>query len=75
MLIWEKLQASEPRHEFTYATFQRTPVPGGWILSLFWSPVHGGGPALCFYPDPNHLWDGRSLNLAQETLADKVLVH
>ena len=32
----------------------RAKVPGGWLV------VHGG-TSICFYPDPEHAWDGESL--------------
>ncbi len=28
----------------------RTKVPGGWIVTLY-------NNAICFYPDPQHLWE------------------
>lgn len=74
MLTWEKLQVGEPKHEFTYGSINRTKVPGGWLLAVFWSPTHGGGPGICFYPDPNHEWDGGSIADA-EGLAERVMVH
>lgn len=60
---WEKIQSCEPRHEFASGAFYRSPVPGGWLLMIFWQMGHPGGPAMCFYPDPEHEWDGQSLSL------------
>lgn len=34
---------------------RRAKVPGGWLL-MFQKET------LCFYPDPNHEWDGKSLD-------------
>jgi hypothetical protein len=38
-------------------TIARAPVPGGWLVWI----TSGAGPALTFYPDPTHQWDGGSL--------------
>lgn len=62
---WEKIQSCEPRHEFANGAFYRSPVPGGWLLMIFWQMGHPGGPAMCFYPDPTHSWDGNSLTSAE----------
>ncbi len=35
----------------------RAPVPGGWLIL-----VKGLQPAMFFYPDLRHEWDGGSLN-------------
>jgi hypothetical protein len=66
-LKWQKLQAGEPRHDFTYATTYRTAVPGGWLVCIFYNSSHTGGPAMCFYPDPDHIWDGGSV---EEVMAE-----
>ena len=34
----------------------RTQVPGGWLILL-----KADQPTLFFYPDPNHRWDGGSM--------------
>lgn len=62
-LKFEKLVVSEPKHEFVHGSIQRTAVPGGWLVAVFYTMSHCGGPAICFYPDPNHEWDGESLEL------------
>jgi hypothetical protein len=58
---WEKLHVVEPRAEFATGGVYRTPIPGGWLIALFWQMGHPGGPALCFYPDAEHAWDGGTL--------------
>jgi hypothetical protein len=58
---FEKLTVAEPRHEWVHATLSRAKVPGGWLVSVFWCAIQGGGTSLMFYPDPNHEWDGNSL--------------
>lgn len=62
-LHWEKLRTAEPKYEFTYGTIYRAKVPGGWLLTVFYSSGHhdGGGISLTFMPDPGHAWDGGSL--------------
>jgi hypothetical protein len=61
-LSWEKLAIAEPKHEFTYSTVLRAKVPGGWILTVFYTSGHqDGGVATTFVPDPEHAWDGGSL--------------
>ena len=62
-LHWEKLGVAEPKHEFTYATVLRAKVPGGWLVSVFYTSGHqDGGVACTFFPDPGHVWDGGSLD-------------
>jgi hypothetical protein len=58
---FQKLTIAEPRHEWIHATLSRAKVPGGWLVSVFWSSIQAGGTSLMFYPDPNHDWDGNSL--------------
>ncbi|HEY3783263.1 MAG TPA: hypothetical protein VGL56_19460 [Fimbriimonadaceae bacterium] len=58
---FEKLTVAEPRHEWVHATLTRAKVPGGWLVSVFWSSIQAGGTGLMFYPDPLHEWDGSSL--------------
>jgi hypothetical protein len=46
---WEKIKSN-------LGTMYRVSVPGGWLVSV-WKPE---GVGLTFYPDPGHMWDGRS---------------
>ena len=62
-LKWERLAIAEPKHEFSHGTMYRTPVPGGWLVAVFWLTGNVGGPSMGFYPDPDHEWDGNSLDL------------
>ena len=47
-LRWEAVSSSQ-------YSVMRSKVPGGWLVAA------GSGPSLTFYPDPEHLWDGTSL--------------
>ena len=47
-LQWEPLDSSH------YALL-RAKVPGGWLVAL-------AGASVTFYPDPEHLWDGSSVD-------------
>lgn len=38
----------------------RSRVPGGWLIFIH-TPGKGGLCGTSFYPDPNHEWDGGSL--------------
>jgi hypothetical protein len=67
---FEKLQVGEPKHEFVHGTLSRSPVPGGWLVCVFWNASHVGGQSITFYPDPDHQWDGSSLHLENEGDAD-----
>jgi hypothetical protein len=68
---FEKLNVAEPRHDFIHGSIHRAPVPGGWLVAVFYNSGHAGGPAICFYPDPKHEWDGQSLDSQPE----QALVH
>jgi hypothetical protein len=51
MIYWEKLETSIASwHVY------RAAVPGGWLLTF---SIEGG---LTFMPDPEHEWDGDSLD-------------
>ena len=53
---------AEPKHEFTFGSVYRGKVPGGWLITLFWTSGHGeGGSSVTFMPDPDHTWDGGTL--------------
>ncbi len=38
----------------------RTPVPGGWLLMSINSRSSDPQPMQSFYPDPDHLWTGKT---------------
>lgn len=59
---WQKLQIAEPRHDFVHAQVYRASVPGGWLVAVFWSAGHIGGPAVTYYPDPDHVWTGEGFD-------------
>lgn len=56
MLNWTELKGDQALNGF------RTPVPGGWFVVIEGQAeeAHGSG---FFYPDPDHSWDGTSLDL------------
>ncbi|MCH7904206.1 MAG: hypothetical protein IH944_06515 [Armatimonadetes bacterium] len=61
-LQWEKLKVAEPKHEFSYGTIYRGKVPGGWLITMFWTTGHSdGGVTMTFMPDSDHSWDGGTL--------------
>jgi hypothetical protein len=45
--VWQQVSAAP-------VAFLRAKVPGGWLL--------GSNGTVSFYPDPDHVWDGRSLD-------------
>jgi hypothetical protein len=47
---WEALSSSP-------VSLWRSKVPGGWLVAAGQSQ----GSGVCFYPDPDHSWDGSSL--------------
>lgn len=48
LLRWEAVASS-------HYSVLRSKVPGGWLIAA------GSGPSLAFYPDPEHRWDGASV--------------
>ena len=65
MFVWEEL---EPRVSYLSgkkgkaAPLYRAKVPGGWIICLLAGVPNGGAGGLTFLPDPDHKWDGSSLD-------------
>ena len=54
MLRWEELKDESSKYGSIYCA----KVPGGWLFRVQQSE----GDGITFYPDPNHSWDGNSLN-------------
>jgi hypothetical protein len=54
MLYWEDIKCSG-----AMLTMHRAKVPGGWLVYAGNAYHHHGG--ITFYPDPEHRWDGQSL--------------
>jgi hypothetical protein len=50
-LRWEQIESARG-HVF------RSKVPGGWLVILEYG---SSSPSIVFYPDPDHAWDGSSL--------------
>ena len=42
-------------------SIHRSKVPGGWLVVIE-QEVPVAGPSFTFYPDPQHAWDGTSLD-------------
>jgi hypothetical protein len=42
----------------------RAPIVGGWLVAFNSNPTVSGG--FTFVPDPNHEWDGNSIDLPSE---------
>jgi hypothetical protein len=60
MIIWEELEKSylvNGQIKPSLYPIRRAKVPGGWLVRT--SSAEGAG--ICFYPDPQHKWDGSSL--------------
>ncbi len=53
---WEQLKDETDGQKRDYT--QRAKIPGGWLVKSKY--IHGVG--LTFVPDPNHQWDGNSLD-------------
>ncbi|MDV3353448.1 hypothetical protein D0962_13125 [Leptolyngbyaceae cyanobacterium CCMR0082] len=56
--IWEKLDCKNQPIGGLGAW--RAKVPGGWLVAIRCGGGEGSG--ITFYPDPNHEWDGGSLD-------------
>jgi hypothetical protein len=48
--VWEKLRAGSER-------VSRAKLPGGWLVAV----GEGSARSVVFYPDPEHAWDGTTL--------------
>ena len=62
-LVWEPLVSNrEDKRWFNsdWETF-RTKVPGGWLVVVRIEKYAAAPMSLTFYPDPEHEWDGGSL--------------
>ncbi len=59
---WEHLDEKKLKEHFTVfeVGLFRLKVPGGWLVMTV-CDFGQGGTGLCFYPDPDHVWDGTSL--------------
>ncbi|MBZ0235608.1 MAG: hypothetical protein K8M05_24980 [Deltaproteobacteria bacterium] len=52
---WEPIDSSGS------CNIDRAKVPGGWLVRMI-SRGHNGESGLAFVPDPQHTWDGKSVN-------------
>ena len=60
-IYWERLYDVERRSDgstYEHRTTYRAKVHGGWFVKV----RDRDGNGLVFYPDPNHEWDGTSLD-------------
>jgi hypothetical protein len=59
-LKWEELQSEPVASGHMYPErISRARVPGGWLVYTW--ELANNSPALTFVPDPDHRWDGSSL--------------
>ena len=57
---WEQ---ESDRHEEYYGVMYRAKVPGGWLVKVMLNSFKpNAAVSLTFYPDPDHSWDGNSLD-------------
>ncbi len=57
VLSWHKLECENgPNRAY------RTKVPGGWLMTVKYHYMESIGGGVTFIPDPNHEWDGYSLD-------------
>ncbi len=55
-LKWEEIKNDGiPRNAY------RAKIPGGWLFIIWWGPTYDGSGAT-FIPDPEHKWDGNSVD-------------
>ena len=55
-LVWEKLNSHEGG-VLLHWDVHRAKVPGGWLVLVIHNTT-----GLTFYPDPEHKWNGGSMN-------------
>ncbi len=58
-LVWEEVKSSRAGGGAISPgwAIHRTKVPGGWLVLVMNNPT-----GLAFYPDPDHKWDGGSID-------------
>jgi hypothetical protein len=57
MLVFEPIEARAAGLLKTTVPVVRTGIPGGWLVAV----VFGTATSVCFVPDPEHHWDGSSI--------------
>jgi hypothetical protein len=60
MLVFHLIEARMEGKLSTTVPAARAKIPGGWRVALV-SGTLNSHTAVCFVPDPEHLWDGSSL--------------
>lgn len=55
-LYFEQLKSNV----YSFQEVYRTKVPGGWLVVI--KGTNGEGVGLTFYPDPDHEWNGSSMD-------------
>ena len=55
IIKWEQL-----KNEGIGKKSYRSKIPGGWLFITWWGSAYENGGAT-FIPDPDHNWDGNSL--------------
>ena len=62
MLQWNKVIDNQFHNKHNPEVgLYRAKMPGGWLIMIR-SDVPTSGPAITFYPDTKHEWDGSSLH-------------
>ena len=68
MLKWAKLDDAlfeydrwRCKENTNWGTF-RAKIPGGWLVRFGWSDGSGDSHPMVYVPDPQHRWDGNSLD-------------
>jgi hypothetical protein len=60
MLVFESIQARWEGLFKVTVPVGRASIPGGWLVGLL-SGTSNAQISLCFVPDPEHRWDGSSI--------------
>jgi hypothetical protein len=63
MLVFEPIQAQSMGWLTSTVPVLRANIPGGWLVAAMFGTAGSG--SLCFVPDPEHRWDGSSVQAAK----------
>ena len=63
-LVWQALPVYNQGGSLVRET-KRAKVPGGWLVLVSVNAHTSVSASLTFYPDPEHAWDGHSLDDAE----------
>lgn len=68
-LVWQSLPVYNQGGDIVRDT-KRARVPGGWLVVVSLNIGSSASVGLTFYPDPEHVWNGHSLDEPEQKLAD-----